>query len=56
MQCCALRKQQTPATLNGGDRGGVWIPLFSGVTLFEYNVLTIWSAILGLCDKHPAYC
>ena len=39
MQCCALRKQQTPATWNGGDRGGVWIPLFSVVTLFEYNVL-----------------
>ena len=30
-----------PPTLNGGDRGGVWILLFSEVTLFEYNASTI---------------
>ena len=41
MQCCAavratFRKEQIPQ-LNGGDRGGVWILLFSGVTLFECN-------------------
>ena len=51
MQCCAavratFRKEQTPQ-LNGGERGGVWILLFTGVTLFEYNVSTILLAIVG---------
>ena len=50
-QCCAAvratcRKEQTPQW-NGGDRGGVWILLFSWVTLFEYNVSTILLAIVG---------
>ena len=36
-----------PPTLNGGDRGGVWILLFSEVTLFEYNVSTILSPVVG---------
>ena len=30
-------------------RGGVWILLFSEVTLFEYNVSTILSAIVDAC-------
>ena len=52
VQCCAFvlatyRKQQTPATLNGGDRGGVRILLFSEVTLVKYNVLTILSPIVA---------
>ena len=35
-------------TLNGGDRGGgEWILMFSEVTLFEYNVSTIVSPIVG---------
>ena len=33
-------------TLNGRDRGGVWILLFSEVTLSEYNVSTILSPIV----------
>ena len=50
-QCCAAvratcRKEQTPQW-NGGDRGGVWILLFSWVILFEYNVSTILLAIVG---------
>ena len=32
--------------MNGGDRGGVGILLFSEVTLFEYNVSTISSPIV----------
>ena len=52
MQYCATvgatyRKQQT--TLNGGDRGGLWILLLSEVTLFEYNVSTILWLIV--CTK-----
>ena len=52
MQCYAdvratYRKQQTPPTLNGGDRGGVRILLFSKVNLFEYNVSTILWPIEG---------
>ena len=35
------------STLNGGDKGGVWILLFSEVTLFQCNVSTILSPILG---------
>ena len=38
----AQKTTNTP-TLNGGDRGGVWILLFSEVTLFEHNVSTILS-------------
>ena len=34
-------------SLNGGDGGGVWILLFSEVTLFEYNGSTILSPIVG---------
>ena len=52
MQCCAAvratyRKQHT---LNGRDRGGVWILLFSEVTVFEYNVSTMLSPIVGSYD------
>ena len=56
MQCCAAvratyRSQQTtpppPTTLNGGEEGGVWILLFSEVTLLEYNVSTILSQIVA---------
>ena len=52
VQCWALvlatyRKQQKTPTLNGGDRGGVRILLFSEVTLFKYNVSTILSLIVG---------
>ena len=39
-------KTNTPV-LNGGDRGGVRIVLFSEVTLFECNVSTILSPIVG---------
>ena len=50
MQCCAtvratFRKQQTQ---NGGEEGGVWILLFSEVTLFEYIVSKIPSLIVSL--------
>ena len=46
MQCCAAvratyRKQQTPQLWIEGTTGGVWILLFSEVTLFEYNISTI---------------
>ena len=34
--------------MNGGGRGGMWILLFSEVTLFEYNVSTILSPIVVL--------
>ena len=52
MQCSAdvratYRKKTNTPTLNGGDRGGVRIPLFCEVTLFEYNVSTILSPIVG---------
>ena len=45
MQCCATvrathRKQQTP-TLNGEDREGVWILLFSEITLINFSTLSI---------------
>ena len=30
-----------------GGEGGLWIILFSGVSLFEYNVSTILSAIVA---------
>ena len=48
MQCCAAVRATNTPTLNGGDRGGVWILLFSEVTLFEYNVSTILSPIVEL--------
>ena len=35
------------STLNGGDKGGVWILLFSEVTLFQRNIATILSLIVG---------
>ena len=52
MQCCSAvratyRKQNTP-TLNGVVRGGVRILLFSHVTLFEYNISTLLSPIVGI--------
>ena len=55
MQCCAAdratyRKQQTPQ-LWTGEGEGVWILLFPKVTLFEYNVSTIFSAIVDLDEK-----
>ena len=40
----AQKTTNTP-TLNGGDRGGVWIVLFSDVTPFKDNVLTILSPV-----------
>ena len=43
-----LQKRTNTPTLNGGDRGGVWIVLFSEVTLLEYNVSTILSPIVEL--------
>ena len=43
-----LQKTTNTPTLNGGDRGGVWIVLFSEVTLLEYNVSTILSPIVEL--------
>ena len=33
--------------MNGRERGGVWIVLFFEVTLFEYNVSTIFSPIVA---------
>ena len=33
--------------MNGREGGGVWILLFSEVTLFEYNVSTILSPIVA---------
>ena len=43
-----LQKTTNTPTLNGGDRGGVWIVSFSEVTLLEYNVSTILSPIVEL--------
>ena len=59
MQCCAAfrlveNKKKTP-TLNGGEKGVVWIVLFSEVLLLDYNVSTILSPIVGLCENQP-YC
>ena len=34
--------------------GGVRVVLFSEVTLFEYNVSTTLSPIVGSCEKHPS--
>ena len=42
-----LKKTTNTPTLTGGDKGGVGILLFSEVTLFEYNVSTILSPIVG---------
>ena len=42
-----LRKTTNTPSLNGGERGGVWNLLFSKVTLFEYNVSTILSPVVG---------
>ena len=41
-----LKKTANALTLNGGDRGGVWILLFFEVSLFEYYVSTILSPIV----------
>ena len=43
-----LQKTTNTPTLNGGDRGGVRILLFSEVTLFKYNVSTILSPIVDV--------
>ena len=51
MQCCATVRANYAATLNGGDRAGVWILLFSEDTLFEYIVSTILSLIVGLFSR-----
>ena len=42
-----LQKTRNIPTLNGGDRGGVWILMFSEGTLFEYNVSTMLSLIVA---------
>ena len=42
-----LQKTTNTPSLNGGERGGVWNLLFSEVTLFEYNVSTILSPVVG---------
>ena len=42
-----LRKTTNTPSLNGGERGRVWNLLFSEVTLFEYNVSTILSPVVG---------
>ena len=52
MQCSAdvratYRKKTNTPTLNGGDRGGLRILLFSEVIVFEYNVSTILLQIVG---------
>ena len=53
MQYCATvqatcKKQQTPQLwMELGEGGGVWIVLFSEVTLPEYNVSTILSPTAG---------
>jgi len=41
-----LQKTTNTPTLSGGDRGGVWILLFSEVNLLEDNVSTILAAIV----------
>ena len=44
--CSSYQEKTTNTpTLNGGDRGGVRILLFSEVTLFKYNVSTLLSPI-----------
>ena len=40
-----LKETTNTPTLNGGDRGGLQILLFSEVILFEHNVSTILSPI-----------
>ena len=42
-----LEKTTNTPTLNGGDRGGVRILLFSEITLLKNNVSTILSPIVG---------
>ena len=42
-----IKNNNTP-TLNGGERAGVGIFLFSEVTLFEYNVSTFLSPIVDV--------
>ena len=59
MQCCAADrttffKQETTntQTLINGEGEGMWILLFSEVTLFEYlSVSTILSPIVDLDEK-----
>ena len=40
------KKTKNTSTLNGGDRGRVWMLLLSQVTLFEYTIPTILSPIV----------
>ena len=51
-----LQKTTNTPTLNGGDRGGVWIVLFAGVTLLEYKVSTILSPIVELNEVDHFFC
>ena len=60
MQCCAtvratFRKQETSQLWMEGTGEGVWILMFSEVTLFEYNVSTILSPIVWIAKvaTHP---
>ena len=41
--CVPVKKQQTPPTLNGGRRGGVWIVLFSEVMAAQHRVATLFQ-------------
>ena len=50
-----LQKTTNTPTFNGGGRGGVRIVLFSDVTLFEYNVSAILSAIVGPRSKNSPF-
>ena len=50
-----LQKTTNTPTLNGGDRGGVRILLFSKVTLVNYNVSTILSPIAGLAFRKSGW-
>ena len=60
MQSCAAvratyRNQQTRPLLWVRGWGGVWILLFSEVTLFEYNVSTILSLIVSSISRTFMY-
>ena len=40
--CVPVKKQQTPPTLNGGRRGGMWIVLFSEVMAAQHRAATLF--------------
>ena len=42
MKCCAAVLATNRKQLSGGESGGVWTVLLFEVTLFEYNVSTIF--------------